>query len=45
MAASAVALSMAGGYGHDLTTTVAVQVNTLTLAAQSWQAFNARGTD
>jgi len=39
-----VALSMAGGYGHDLATTVAVQVNTLTLAAQSWQAFNARGT-
>ncbi|MFG6489040.1 histone deacetylase [Roseateles sp. BYS78W] len=40
-----VALSMAGGYGHDLATTVAVQVNTLTLAAQSWQAFNARGND
>ncbi len=31
-----VALSMAGGYGHDLATTVAVQVATLTLAAQSW---------
>lgn len=31
-----VALSMAGGYGHDLSTTVAVQVNTLTLAAQCW---------
>jgi acetoin utilization deacetylase AcuC-like enzyme len=33
-----VALSMAGGYGHDLATTVAVQVNTLTLAAESWAA-------
>ena len=27
---------MAGGYGRDLATTVAVQVNTLNLAAQSW---------
>ena len=34
-----VALSMAGGYGHDLATTVAVQVATLTLAARSWQAW------
>lgn len=41
-----VALSMAGGYGHDLATTVAVQVNTLTLAARSWAAWatTARGT-
>jgi acetoin utilization deacetylase AcuC-like enzyme len=31
-----VALSMAGGYGHDLATTVAVQVNTLNLAAEAW---------
>ncbi|MDC6167323.1 histone deacetylase family protein [Paucibacter sp. XJ19-41] len=31
-----VALSMAGGYGHDLNTTVAVQVNTLSEAAHSW---------
>lgn len=31
-----VALSMAGGYGHDLRTTVAVQVNTLSEAAHSW---------
>jgi acetoin utilization deacetylase AcuC-like enzyme len=31
-----VALSMAGGYGHDLATTVAVQVNTLNLAADAW---------
>ncbi len=34
-----VALSMAGGYGHDLATTVAVQVTTLNLAAQSWAAI------
>lgn len=32
----AVALSMAGGYGRDLGTTVAVQVNTLSEAAHSW---------
>ena len=31
-----VALSMAGGYGHDLNTTVGVQVNTLSEAAHSW---------
>lgn len=35
-----VALSMAGGYGHDLATTVAVQVNTLNLAAQSWASWS-----
>ena len=34
-----VALSMAGGYGHDLATTVAVQVRTLNLAAESWAAL------
>ena len=34
-----VALSMAGGYGHDLHTTVAVQRRTLELALQSWQAW------
>jgi acetoin utilization deacetylase AcuC-like enzyme len=40
-----VALSMAGGYGTDLATTVAVQVNTLNLAAQSWAAWaSERGT-
>ncbi|WP_457446474.1 histone deacetylase family protein [Roseateles sp. P5_E4] len=41
-----VVLSMAGGYGHDLATTVAVQINTLNLAAQSWAAWAAiaRGT-
>lgn len=36
-----VALSMAGGYGHDLATTVAVQVETLNLAAESWAAWKA----
>ncbi|MDR7335965.1 histone deacetylase [Roseateles asaccharophilus] len=41
-----VALSMAGGYGVDLATTVAVQVTTLNLAAESWLAWrlSARGT-
>ncbi len=41
-----VALSMAGGYGHDLATTVAVQVTTLNLAAESWRTrqLSARGT-
>ena len=34
-----VALSMAGGYGHDLATTVAVQVNTLTVAADAWATW------
>ncbi|MDT8998671.1 histone deacetylase [Paucibacter sp. APW11] len=34
-----VALSMAGGYGHDLTTTVAVQVNTLNAASRWWQRW------
>lgn len=34
-----VALSMAGGYGHDIATTVACQVNTLHAAAQSWQKW------
>ncbi len=34
-----VALSMAGGYGHDLATTVAVQVRTLTLAADAWATW------
>lgn len=37
-----VALSMAGGYGHDLATTVAVQVNTLNLAAEAWATWPAR---
>jgi len=34
-----VALSMAGGYGRDLHTTVAVQRRTLELALQSWRAW------
>ena len=34
-----VALSMAGGYGSDLATTVAVQVTTLTLAADAWATW------
>jgi acetoin utilization deacetylase AcuC-like enzyme len=34
-----VALSMAGGYGRDIHETVAVQYRTLTLAAESWQAW------
>jgi acetoin utilization deacetylase AcuC-like enzyme len=36
-----VALSMAGGYGRDLATTVAVQRQTLALALQSWLSWNA----
>ena len=34
-----VALSMAGGYGRDLATTVALQRQTLALALQSWQSW------
>lgn len=37
-----VALSMAGGYGRELATTVAVQRQTLQLAFQSWQAWAAQ---
>ena len=36
-----VALSMAGGYGRELLTTVAVQRRTLELALQSWQSWQA----
>ena len=36
-----VALSMAGGYGRDLATTVALQRQTLALALQSWQSWRA----
>ncbi len=35
-----VALSMAGGYGRDLDTTVQVQMNTLAQALASWQQWN-----
>ncbi len=37
-----VALSMAGGYGRDLATTVAVQRQTLAEALGSWEAWRAR---
>jgi acetoin utilization deacetylase AcuC-like enzyme len=36
-----VALSMAGGYGHDIAVTVGLQATTLALAAASWQAWQA----
>ncbi len=36
-----VALSMAGGYGRDLHTTVALQRRTLELAVDSWRAWRA----
>ena len=35
-----VALSMAGGYGRDIATTVAIQRRTLAEALASWQAWN-----
>jgi len=31
------AMAMAGGYGHEMTTTVQVQINTFTQALQVWQ--------
>lgn len=37
-----VALSMAGGYGHDINVTVALQHRTLELAAASWADWAAR---
>ncbi|MDM4766130.1 histone deacetylase [Pelomonas sp. SE-A7] len=37
-----VAMAMAGGYGHDLATTVAVQVNTLSEAVHSWRLWQTR---
>ncbi|WIV99057.1 histone deacetylase family protein [Kinneretia aquatilis] len=37
-----VALSMAGGYGHDIATTVAVQANTLNEAVRAWAAWRLR---
>lgn len=36
------AVAMAGGYGRDICETVAIQVRTLALAADSWQAWAAR---
>jgi acetoin utilization deacetylase AcuC-like enzyme len=38
-----VALSMAGGYGHDLSSTLAVQVNTLNEAARHWALWREAG--
>jgi acetoin utilization deacetylase AcuC-like enzyme len=37
-----VAVTMAGGYGHDIHTTVAVQLRTVQLALAAWQAWPAR---
>ncbi|HSI50891.1 MAG TPA: histone deacetylase [Ideonella sp.] len=37
-----VALSMAGGYGHDIAVTVALQRHTLALASESWVAWQQR---
>jgi len=34
------ALSMAGGYGHDLGTTLQVQINTLREATEGWRQWN-----
>lgn len=38
-----VALSMAGGYGHDLDVTVSLQAATLATAADSWRKWNNDG--
>jgi acetoin utilization deacetylase AcuC-like enzyme len=37
-----VAISMAGGYGRDISTTVAVQRRTLEIALQHWQGWRAK---
>ena len=39
-----VALSMAGGYGHDVAVTVALQHHTLALAAQAWRDWPGAAT-
>jgi acetoin utilization deacetylase AcuC-like enzyme len=39
-----VALSMAGGYGHDIAITVAVQVNTLNEAVRAWAGWRMPGS-
>jgi acetoin utilization deacetylase AcuC-like enzyme len=36
-----VAVTMAGGYGHDIATTVAVQLRTVQLAQAAWRAWQA----
>ena len=33
------ALSMGGGYGHDIATTVQVQMNTFDIAAEYWRRW------
>ena len=38
-----VAVVMAGGYGQDIHTTVALQLHTVQLARQAWQAWSAGG--
>ena len=40
-----VALSMAGGYGHDMAATVAIQLQTLREAARCWARRQARSSD
>ena len=35
-------LSMAGGYGHDLDVTVAIQAATIRAAIDSWRQWNRR---
>ena len=40
-----VAVSMAGGYGRDIHTTVAVQLRTVQLAQQAWCAWQAGNSD
>ena len=37
-----VAVTMAGGYGHDIHTTVAVQLRTVQLAHAAWQTWQRR---
>ena len=39
-----VALAMAGGYGHDLDVTVAIQAATIEAAIAAWRAWRERGT-
>jgi hypothetical protein len=37
-----VAMSMAGGYGHDIQTTVQVQMNTYRIALSHWRRWQNR---
>ena len=36
------AMTMAGGYGHDIRTTVRVQLNTYRIALAAWQQWKTR---